>query len=92
MTIIRQIRACYSERSPSRGSASVVYADGHLIFRYDRGEVILLEATPEAMRIKGRFTPVKGQGPAWAHPAIHQGRLYLRHGDKLACYDLRAVN
>ena len=85
-------KICWSERSPSRGSASVVYADGHLIFRYDRGEVILLEATPEAMRIKGRFTPVKGQGPAWAHPAIHQGRLYLRHGDKLACYDLRAVN
>ena len=26
---------------------------------------------------------------AWAHPVIHQGRLYLRHHDLLLCYDLR---
>ena len=85
-------KMCWAERSPSRGSASVIYADGHVIFRYDRGEVVLLEATPEAMRIKGRFTAVKGDGAAWAHPVIHQGRLYLRHGNILACYDLRALD
>jgi len=85
-------KICWAERSPSRGSASVIYADGHVIFRYDRGDVVLLEATPEAMRIKGRFKAVKGDGAAWAHPVIHQGRLYLRHGNRLACYDLRALD
>jgi outer membrane protein assembly factor BamB len=85
-------KVCWGERSPARGSASVIYADGHIIFRYDRGDVVLLEATPEAMRIKGRFTAVQGDGAAWAHPVIHQGRLYLRHGNVLACYDLRAVH
>jgi outer membrane protein assembly factor BamB len=85
-------KICWTERSPSRGSASVIYADGHVIFRYDRGEVILFEATPEAMRTKGRFTAVKGDGAAWAHPVIHRGRLYLRHGNILVCYDLRAVD
>jgi outer membrane protein assembly factor BamB len=85
-------KICWAERSPSRGSASVLYADGHVIFRYDRGEVILLEATPEAMRIKGRFKTPKGDGAAWAHPVIHQGRLYLRHGNILMCYDLRALD
>ncbi len=79
----------WKERGPAAGSAAVVYADGHLIFRYDRGPVALIEATPEGLRIKGRLDPVKGSGPAWAHPVIHQGRLYLRHGDLLACYDLR---
>jgi outer membrane protein assembly factor BamB len=79
----------WKERGPAAGSAAIVYADGHLIFRYDRGPLALIEATPEELRIKGRFDPVKGSGPAWAHPVIHQGRLYLRHGDLLACYDLR---
>jgi outer membrane protein assembly factor BamB len=80
----------WKERGPAAGSAAIVYADGHLIFRYDRGPVALIEATPEALRIKSVFDPVKGSGPAWAHPVIHHGRLVLRHGDLLACYDLRA--
>jgi hypothetical protein len=67
----------------------VLYADGRLIFRYDRGLVVLVEATPEAFRIKGRFTPIVGKGPAWPHPVIHDGKLYLRHGDLLLCYDVR---
>lgn len=81
---------CWQHRAPARGSAAVLYADGNLIFRYDRGEVVLIEATPDEMRIKGQFTPVTDEGPAWAHPVIYQGRLYLRHGNLLGCYDLRA--
>ena len=76
--------------APERGSASVLYADGHILFRYDRGLVALVEATPEAFRLKGTFQPVTGDGPAWARPVIADGRLYLRHGDLLACYDVRA--
>jgi outer membrane protein assembly factor BamB len=81
----------WKERSPSRGSASVLYADGHLIFRYDRGEVMLIEATSTGLIIKGRFQALEGEGPAWAHPVIHQGKLYLRHANSLFCYDLRAI-
>jgi outer membrane protein assembly factor BamB len=75
-------------KAPERGSAAVLYADGHLVFRYDRGLVALIEATPEKFRLKGTFGAVTGEGPAWAHPVIHDGRLYLRHGDLLACYDV----
>lgn len=79
----------WKERAPARGSAAVLYADGNLIFRYDRGEVLLIEASPEAMKIKGRFEAVQDDGPAWPHPVIHQGKLYLRHSNLLVCYDLR---
>jgi prepilin-type processing-associated H-X9-DG protein len=75
--------------APERGSAAVLYADGHLWFRYDRGLIALIEATPEAFRLKGTFQAVTGDGPAWAYPVIADGRLYLRHGDLLACYDAR---
>ena len=75
-------------KAPERGSAAVLYADDHLLFRYDRGLIALIEATPEAFRLKGTFQPVTGEGPAWAHPVILDGNLYLRHGDLLACYDV----
>jgi prepilin-type processing-associated H-X9-DG protein len=81
----------WKERAPARGSAGVLYADGHLIYRYDRGEVLLIEASPEGLKIKGRFEALEDEGPAWPHPVIHQGRLYLRHANLLLCYDLRAL-
>jgi outer membrane protein assembly factor BamB len=81
----------WKERARARGSASVVYADNHVIFRYDRGEVLLVEASPESLKIKGRFKALDDVGPAWAHPVIHQGKLYLRHANQLSCYDLRAL-
>ena len=79
----------WKERAPANGSAAVLYADGHLIFRYDRGLVALIQATPEAYRVKASFTPPTADGPAWAHPVIHRGKLYLRHNGLLVCYDLR---
>lgn len=83
-------RIAWKEKAPASGSAAVLYADGHLIFRYDRGPVFLVEANPAAFKIKGRLEAATGQGPAWPHPVVHEGKLYLRHGNLLACYDLRA--
>ena len=85
-------KVAWKVRAPARGSAAVLYADGHLIFRYDRGEVLLIEATPEAMKIKGRFEALEDDGPAWPHPVIHQGKLYLRHANSLYCYDVRQLS
>ncbi len=81
----------WKQRAPARGSAAVLYADGHLVYRYDRGEVLLIEASPEGLKIKGRFEAPEDAGPAWPHPVIHQGKLYLRHANLLLCYDVRAL-
>ena len=43
-------------RNAGTGSAAVVYADGHLYFRYQNGVVMLIQATPEGYREKGSFT------------------------------------
>gem|GEM_PF-144228 len=82
-------RICWKAKAPAPGSAAVLYADGHLLFRYDRGTIVLVEANPAAFRAKGRLAPLTADGPAWPYPVVHQGQLYLRHGDLLACYDLR---
>lgn len=71
------------------GSASVTFADGRLYFHYDNGVVALVEASPKGYKELGSFTVPKTQGPAWAHPVVVGGRLYLREGDTLYCYDVR---
>lgn len=84
-------KVVWKERAPAKGSAGVLYADGHLIYRYDRGDVLLVEASPEGLNVKGRFEAPQDDGPAWPHPVIHQGKLYLRHANLLMCYDVRAL-
>ena len=83
-------KIAWKAKQPQRGSASVLYVDGHILYRWDRGMVALVEATPEEFRVKARFKPILGMGPAWTHPVVHNRRLYLRHGDLLLCYDLGA--
>jgi outer membrane protein assembly factor BamB len=71
-----------------RGSASVTYADGRLYFEYDNGVVALVEASPDGYKETGSLK-VETDGQAWAHPVVVGGRLYLREGDSLYCYDVR---
>ncbi|MFO0845161.1 MAG: PQQ-binding-like beta-propeller repeat protein [Gemmataceae bacterium] len=71
------------------GKGSVTYADGHLYHRGEDGTVCLVEATP-ALKERGRFKqPGRSARPAWAHPVIVNGKLYLRDWDALFCYDVK---
>jgi outer membrane protein assembly factor BamB len=81
------------------GWSSVAYADGLLFLHGVNGEVALVEASPEAFREKGRFTPPaqpkkKQMGPypegAFAYPIIANGRLYIRDLGTLWAYDIKA--
>ena len=48
-------------------------------------------AAPEKHDIVSSLVvPKGGRGLHWAHPVVCGGRLYLRHGDKLFAYDIRA--
>lgn len=56
----------------------------------ENGQMGLVPATPQDHTVVSRFRlPAGGQGPAWAHPVVCGGRLYLRHGDFLYAYDVR---
>ena len=77
----------------SVGAGSICYADGHLYVRGEKGDVALVEATPEAYREKGRFTPPdqpnRGRSQAWSYPVVANGRLFLRDLGVMWCYDLK---
>jgi outer membrane protein assembly factor BamB len=76
------------QRGVGNGSAAVLYADGHLYFRYESGEMALVEASPAGYQVKGSFrVPIAGNG--WPHPVIYHGRLYLRGADQILCYDIK---
>ncbi|MBM4074803.1 MAG: polyvinylalcohol dehydrogenase, partial [Planctomycetes bacterium] len=75
-------------RGPGNGSAAITFADGHIIFRYQSGEVALVEATPKEYQLKGVFKPEVQIRESWAHPVIVDGKLFLREQDTLMCYDI----
>lgn len=77
-------------RGPGADSAAVAYADRHLYIRYQNAVMALIEATPEAYRLKASFRLPSHLDNSWPHPVIANGRLYLRDQDVLMCYDLRA--
>ena len=80
----------WKKRGPGSGSAAVVYADGHLYFRYQNGVMALMEATPKGYTLKGRFRIPGASGDSWAHPVVAGGQLYLREKDTLLVYDVAA--
>ncbi|MFO0800237.1 MAG: PQQ-binding-like beta-propeller repeat protein [Gemmataceae bacterium] len=78
------------DEGTGRGSASVTFADRRLYFHYDNGTVALVDPSPGGYREVGSFTAPRRGGPSWAHPVVSDGRLYVREGDLLYCYDVRA--
>jgi outer membrane protein assembly factor BamB len=76
-------------RNAGKGSAAIAYADNHLIFRYENGLVILIEATPAGYREKGQFEIPDASPLNWPYPAIAGGKLYLRDQDRLLVYDIK---
>jgi outer membrane protein assembly factor BamB len=70
------------------GSAAVTAADGHLYFRYQNGRMVLIQATPSGLVVKGEFAIPNVERPSWSHPVVAGGKLYLREQDNLYVYEL----
>lgn len=45
-----------------------------------KGKMGLIEASPQGFNLISTFDLPDGQGPAWTHPVISHGMLYLRKG------------
>ncbi len=70
---------------------ALTMADGRLYYRIESGTMLLIEPDPKQYIERGRFEqPDRSGQPAWAHPVIANGKLYLRDQDLLLCYDVKA--
>jgi outer membrane protein assembly factor BamB len=77
----------YQDKSLGIG---VVIANNDMLYCYsDRGEMALAKATPEKFDLVSRFNITLGTSQHWAHPMIHQGVLYVRHGNTLMAYKIK---
>lgn len=74
-----------------RAKGSLALADGLLYYRMEDGVVLLIEPNPQQYIERGRFEqPDRTRLPAWSHPVIANGRLYVRDQDTLLSYDVTA--
>jgi outer membrane protein assembly factor BamB len=79
----------WRDRQAPKGSLAM--ADGRLYLRSEEGEMLLIEPSREQFVERGRFEqPDRSESPAWTHPVIANGKLYVRDQDVLFCYDVKA--
>ena len=78
-----------------QGSAAVIYADGRLYFRYQNGFMVLIEPSPDELKVVSSFklpaADVAKYPQSWPHPVIANGKLYIRDQNAMYCFDLRAA-
>jgi outer membrane protein assembly factor BamB len=80
----------WAERGVGKGSATV--ADGLFYTLSEKSQMGLARATPEKFELISKFKlPADGEGPSWAHPVVCGGRLYVRHGDCVFAFDVKAT-
>jgi outer membrane protein assembly factor BamB len=68
---------------------AIAFADGRIYYRTEEGTMLLIEPSRDEYIERGRFEqPDRSEVPAWAHPVIANGKLYVRDQGVLFCYDL----
>jgi outer membrane protein assembly factor BamB len=70
------------------GYGQVLLASGHLVILGGDGELALVKASPVAFEELARFPALHGK--TWNHPAIADGRVFVRNAVEMACFDLGA--
>jgi outer membrane protein assembly factor BamB len=86
-------KVLWDERESGKRRApkgSLALADALLYYRTEKGTMLLIEPNPKQYVERGRFEqPDRSESPAWTHPVIANGKLYVRDQDVLLCYDVK---
>jgi outer membrane protein assembly factor BamB len=70
---------------------SIIAAEGLIYLLEEKGwNVALVKPSSEKLDVISSFKLTKGVGPGWSHPVIDKGRLFVRHGDYMAVYNIKA--
>jgi outer membrane protein assembly factor BamB len=68
------------------GYGQVLLASGHLVILGGDGDLALVKASPVAFEELARFPALRGK--TWNHPAIAEGKIFVRNSVEMACFDL----
>ena len=68
---------------------SLILAGRHLIVLTERGDLVLIEATPEEYVPIAKLPSGLNRKENWSLPVLVDGRLYLRDSQQVLCLDVR---
>jgi outer membrane protein assembly factor BamB len=79
-------KRCWRARGYGNGQVLLLADQGVLLVLSEEGEVALVATNPELHQELGRFKAIEGK--TWNHPVIAHGKLYVRNGEEVACFQL----
>ena len=71
------------------GQSNVIDADGMLYVYTTKGNMHLIKPNPDSLEIVSSFAVTMGTEIHISHSVIHDGVLYIRHGDALMAYKIK---
>lgn len=74
--------------STEMGKGVVIAANKKLIGYSEKGELFLADANPSGLKVISKTKVTLGSEQHWAHPVIHKGVLYVRHGNMLIAFKI----
>jgi outer membrane protein assembly factor BamB len=72
------------------GKGSGICVDGLFYLYGENGKMALVKTAPNGFETISGFEITLGNEQHWAHPVVSNGVLYLRHGDTLMAFDIKA--
>jgi outer membrane protein assembly factor BamB len=72
------------------GQVLLIADQGLLLVLSEKGEVVILKASPEQLEELARLPAVTGK--TWNHPVIAHGKLFVRNAEEAACFSLPLVD
>ena len=79
-------REAWHARGYGSGQVLLLADQELLLVLSEEGDVALLSARPDKQEELCRFKAIEGK--TWNHPVIAHGRLFVRNGEEIACYQL----
>jgi outer membrane protein assembly factor BamB len=76
----------WRERGYGNGQVLLLADQDLLLILSERGEVALVDASPDGHKERGRFQAIEGK--TWNHPVVAHGKLFVRNSEEAACYQL----
>lgn len=70
--------------------AALLGTETGLLAYDERGSILLIKRSGDSCAVSGKLPVDFGSQQHWGYPVVANGVLYVRHGDALAAYDVKA--
>ena len=82
-------RTMWRTRGYGSGQVLLLVDQALLLVMTETGDVALVAAKPESHTEIARFKALEGK--TWNHPVVAHGKLFVRNGEEMACFELRTL-